>query len=56
MAAFVEEITVTVNVNESDLGAGSVEAQVAQICEQAQAEGLQLTGAGGLLPDIKRPR
>jgi len=32
-----------------------VEAQVARIIEQAQAEGLQLTGAGGLLPDmIKR--
>jgi putative transposase len=31
---------------------GSVEAQVARIIEQAQAEGLQLTGAGGLLPDM----
>lgn len=29
-----------------------MEAQVARIIEQAQAEGLQLTGAGGLLPDM----
>jgi putative transposase len=29
-----------------------VDAQIARIIEQAQAEGLQLTGAGGLLPDM----
>ena len=41
-------------VNETRPGPveGSVEAQVARIIEQAQAEGLQLTGAGGLLPDM----
>jgi len=31
-----------------------VDAQVARISEQAQAEGLQLTGAAGLLPDIMK--
>ena len=45
----------TVSATRPDPDQGSVEAQVARIIEQAQAEGLQLTGAGGLLPDmIKR--
>jgi len=35
-----------------DPDAGSVEAQVARVIEQAQAGGLHLTGAGGLLPDM----
>ena len=35
------------NATKPDPVEGSVEAQVAQIIEQAQAEGLQLTGAGG---------
>jgi len=43
---------VNVNATRPDPEAGSVEAQVAQIIEQAQAEGLHLTGAGGLLPDM----
>lgn len=34
------------------VGALSSDAQVARIIEQAQAEGLQLTGEGGLLPDM----
>ena len=42
----------TVNATKPDPDLGSVEAQVARIIEQAQAEGLQLTGAGGLLPDM----
>lgn len=42
----------TVNATRPDPDQGSVEAQVARIIEQAQAEGLQLTGAGGLLPDM----
>lgn len=42
----------TVNATRPDPEMGSVEAQVARIIEQAQAEGLQLTGAGGLLPDM----
>ena len=42
----------TVNATKPDPVEGSVEAQVARIIEQAQAEGLQLTGAGGLLPDM----
>ena len=41
-----------VNTTRHDPETGSVEAQVARIIEQAQAEGLQLTGAGGLLPDM----
>ncbi len=41
-----------VNMTRPDPEMGSVEAQVARIIEQAQAEGLQLTGAGGLLPDM----
>ena len=45
----------TVSATRPDPDQGSVEAQVARIIEQAQAEGLQLTGAGGLLPGmIKR--
>jgi len=43
---------VNVNTTRHDPETGSVEAQVARIIEQAQAEGLQLTGAGGLLPDM----
>jgi len=43
---------VTVNATRPDPVEGSVGAQVARIIEQAQAEGLQLTGAGGLLPDM----
>ena len=31
---------------------GSVDAQIARIIEQAQEQGLQLTGEGGLLPDM----
>lgn len=42
----------TVNATRSDPDRGSVEAQVARVIEQAQAEGLQLTGAGGLLADM----
>ena len=42
----------TVNAMKPDPVEGSVEVQVARIIEQAQAEGLQLTGAGGLLPDV----
>ena len=42
----------TVNAIKPDPVEGSVEVQVARIIEQAQAEGLQLTGAGGLLPDV----
>ena len=42
----------TVNAMRPDPVEGSVEEQVARIIEQAQAEGLQLTGAGGLLPDM----
>ncbi len=42
----------TVKSTESSPEEGSVEVQVARIIEQAQAEGLQLTGAGGLLPDM----
>jgi putative transposase len=47
-----KENTVTVNAMRPDPVEGSVEEQVARIIEQAQAEGLQLTGAGGLLPDM----
>ena len=31
---------------------GSMDEQIARIIEQAQVQGLQLTGEGGLLPDI----
>lgn len=42
----------TVNATRPDPVEGSVEEQVAWIIEQAQAQGLQLTGAGRLLPDM----
>ena len=45
-------MNVNANTTSPDPDAGSVEAQVARIIEQAQAEGLHLTGAGGLLPDM----
>ena len=45
-------VNVNANTTSPDPDAGSVEAQVARIIEQAQAEGLHLTGAGGLLPDM----
>ena len=54
LAGFGKEHTVNVNRINSDPDAGSVDAQVARISEQAQAEGLQLTGAAGLLPDIMK--
>ena len=47
-----KENTVNVNTTRPDPETGSVDAQVARIIEQAQAEDLQLTGAGGLLADI----
>ena len=44
----------SVNPTRPDRG-GSVDAQIAHIIEQAQEQGLQSTGAGGLLPHmIKR--
>lgn len=42
----------TVNVTRPDPEQGSVDEQLARIIEQAQAEGLHLTGPGGLLPDM----
>lgn len=44
-------------MNETRIGtdgaaAGSVDGQIARIIEQAQEQGLQLTGEGGLLPDM----
>jgi len=50
LAGFGKENTVNVNAytTSPDPDAGSVEAQVARIIEQAQAEGLHLTGVMAL--------
>ena len=42
----------SVNMRRPDPETGSVDAQIARIIEQAQAEGLQMAGAGGLLPEM----